>query len=64
MKSCALLGHGSQVTIVHQQLLPMIKEKQQWSMDTCINKVIPLKSQPIRAKGQEPGAIGIVLCIY
>ena len=60
-KTRALLDHGSQVTIVRQQLLPMIREKQQWSMDTCVNKVIPLKSQPIGATGQELGAIGIAV---
>ena len=55
------MNHGSQVTIVRQQLLPMIREKQQWSMDTCVNKVIPLKPQPIGATGQKLGAIGIAI---
>ena len=39
----------------------MIREKQQWSKDTCVNEVIPLKSQPIGATGQTLGAIGIAV---
>ena len=47
MKTHTLLDHTLPVTIACQQLLPMVREKQQWSMDTCVNKVIPLKFQPI-----------------
>ena len=61
IKTRALLDHGSQVTIVRQQLLPMVKEKQEWSMDTCQTKVVPLKSQPVGATGQELGAVGIAM---
>ena len=61
VKTRALLDHGSQVTIVRQQLLPMVKEKQQWSMDNCMEKTVPLESQPIGATGQELGAHGIAM---
>ena len=61
VKTRALLDHGSQVTIVRQQLLPMVKEQQQWSMDTCVSKVVPLKSQPVGASGQELGAHDIAV---
>ena len=43
VKTRALLDRGSQVTIVRQELLPMIRDKQGWSMDVCLNKLIPLK---------------------
>ena len=39
----------------------MVKEKQEWSMDTCKTKVVPLKSQPVGATGQELGAVGIAM---
>lgn len=55
VKTHAMLDHGSQV------LLPMIKEQQQWSMDTCMKKVVPLNSQLVGASGQELGAHGIVV---
>lgn len=61
VKTCALLDHGSQVTIVRQQLLPMVKEKQQWTMDNCVERTVPLKSQPVGATGQELGADGIAV---
>ena len=61
IKTRALLDHGSQVTIVRQQLLPMVREQQQWSMETCMNKVVPLKSQPVGASGQELGAHGMAV---
>ena len=61
VKTRALLDHGSKVTIVRQQLLPMVKEKQQWSMDNCMEKTVPLEFQPIGATGQELGAHGITM---
>ena len=61
VKTHALLDHGSQVTIVRQQLLPMVKEKQEWSLDMCRTKEVPLKSQPVGATGQGLGAIGIAV---
>ena len=49
MKTHALLDHTLPVTMAchDQQLMPMVREKQQWSLDTCVNRVIPLKFQPI-----------------
>ena len=35
VKSQALLDHGSQITIVQRQMLPLVKEKHGWSMETC-----------------------------
>ena len=60
VKTRALLDHGSQVTIVRRQLLPLIKEKREWSMDTCCSKLKPLKSLPTGASGQQLKAKGIV----
>ena len=61
VKTRALLDHGSQVSIVRREVLPMVKEKQGWSMDTCVSKLLPLKAQPIGATGKELGAAGIVV---
>ena len=60
VKTRALLDHGSQVTIVRRQLLPLIKEKREWSMETCCSKLKPLKSLPTGASGQQLKAKGIV----
>ena len=56
----AFLDHGSQVTIVRRQLLPMILEKNAWSTEKCKSKNIPLKAQPVGAMGKELGATGMV----
>ena len=56
----AFLDHGSQVTIVHRQLLPMILEKNSWSTEKCKSKNIPLKAQPVGGMGKELGTSGMV----
>ena len=56
----AFLDHGSQVTIVRRQLLPMIQEKNAWSAEKCKSKNIPLTAQPVGAMGKELGASGMV----
>ena len=48
----AFLDHGSQVTIVRRQLLPMILKKNAWSTEKCKSKNIPLKAQPVGAMGK------------
>ena len=56
----AFLDLGSQVTIVRRQLLPLIREKYEWSDEKCNSKNIPLKAQPVGAMGKELGASGMV----
>ena len=56
----AFLDRGSQVTIVHRQLLPMIQEKNAWSAEKCKSKNIPLTAQPVGAMGKELGASGMI----
>ena len=57
----AFLDHGSQVTIVRRQLLPLIQEKNEWSSEKCESKNIPLEAQPVGAMGKELGASGMVI---
>ena len=57
----AILDHGSQVTIVRRQLLPLIREKYEWSDEKCKTKNIPLEAQPVGAMGKELGASGMVV---
>ena len=48
------------MTIIHRQLLPLIREKYEWSDEKCNSKNIPLKAQPVGAMGKELGASGMV----
>jgi len=57
----AFLDHGSQVTIVRQQLLPLIRERNQWSDEKCKTKNAPLQAQPVGALGKELGAVGMTI---
>ena len=57
----AILDHGSQVTIVCRQLLPLIRDKYEWSDEKCKTKNIPLEAQPVGAMGKELGASGMVV---
>ena len=59
----AFLDHGSQVTIVRRQLLPLIREKQGWSDEQCLAKTSCKKmgAQPVGAMDKELGTCGIVV---
>ena len=53
----ALIDSGSQVCIVRQQLLPIIKEKCNWKLSDCLTRNLPLNTQPVGAEGSVLGAI-------
>ena len=59
----AFLDHGSQVTIVWRQILPVIREKQQWSNEQCVAKTTckDMGAQPVGAVGKELGTCSIVV---
>ena len=56
----ALIDSGSQVCIVRQQLLPIIKEKCNRKLSDCLTRNLPLNTQPVGAEGSVLGAIGLV----
>ena len=56
----ALIDSGSQVCIVRQQLLPIIKEKCNWKLSDCLTQNLPLNTQPVGAEGSVLGAIALV----
>ena len=54
----ALIDSGSQVCIVRQQLLSIIKEKCNWKLSDCLTRNLPLNTQPVGAKGSVLGTTG------
>jgi len=56
----AFIDSGSQVCIVRKQLLPYIKEKQNWSVSNCLAQHIVLDTQPIGAEGSPLGVKALV----
>ena len=60
IKTRALLDHGAQVTLVRKELLPLIKEKNQWSTSQCDTKNLKMGGQPIGAGGEALGAVATV----
>ena len=56
----ALIDSGSQVCIIRQQLLPIIKEKCNWSLSECVARNLPLNTQPVGAEGSVLGATALV----
>ena len=56
----ALIDSGSQVCIVRQQLLPIIKEKCNWKLSDCLTQNLPLNTQPVGAEGSVLGTIALV----
>ena len=56
----ALLDHGAQVSLLRLQMLPMIKDKKQWSLEQCHSKNRALDQQPVAAEGNALGAVAVV----
>ena len=56
----ALIDSGSQVCIIMQQLLPIIKEKCSWSLSDCVARNLPLNTQLVGAEGSVLGATALV----
>ena len=52
----AFIDSGSQVCIVRKQLLPYIKEKQNWSVSNCLARHLSLDTQPLEQRGSPLGA--------
>ena len=61
LKSRALLDNGSQISLVRTEMLPKLKEINNWSMEECKSKTSKMVSQPLGAGGNELEARKIVL---
>ena len=46
VKTRALLDPGAQVSLAHRQLLPAIKEKNNWTKEQCQSRSLELDGQP------------------
>ena len=55
-----MLDHGAQVSLLRSQLLPVVKEKQGWTLDQCHRRNLKLDQQPVGAEGRPLGATGVV----
>ena len=60
IKTRALLDHGAQVSLARKQLLPVIKERNNWSVEQCQARNLTLEGQPQGAGGHDLGAEGMV----
>ena len=60
VRTQALLDHGAQVSLARKQLLPVIKERNEWSVEQCQARNLTLAGQPQGAGGHDLGAEGIV----
>ena len=60
VKTRALLDHGAQVSLARKELLPLIKEKNKWSVDQCDTRNLKMSGQPIGAGGEALGAMAMV----
>ena len=56
----ALIDSGSQVCIIRQQMLPIIKEKCNWDLSDLVSRNLPLNAQPVGAEGSALGATALV----
>ena len=56
----ALIDSGSQVCIIRQQMLPIIKEKCNWDLSDLVSRNLPLNTQPVGAEGSALGATALV----
>ena len=60
VKVRALLDHGAQVSLVRKELLPVIRERNGWTLEECHDRNCKLEGQPTGAGGYELGAIAVV----
>ena len=60
VKTHALLDQGAQVSLARKELLPLIKEKNKWSVNQCDTRNLKMSGQPIGAGGEALGAMAMV----
>ena len=61
IRTKALLDHGAQVSLVRQELLPMIQQKHGWTMEQYQLRNLELDRQPVGASGEALGVMAAVV---
>ena len=61
IKTRALLDHGAQVSLARKQLLSVVKERNNWSVEQYQARTLTLEGQPQGAGGHDLGAEGIIV---
>ena len=57
----ALSYPGAQISLVYQELLPIIRTKQGWTVDQYQQRNLDLGRQPIEATGEALGVMAVVM---
>ena len=60
VKTRGFLDHGAQVSLIRKELLPVIKEKQNWTQTECHKRNLKIGQQPVGATGAPLGVISLV----
>ena len=60
VKTRGFLDHGAQISLIHKELLPAIKEKQNWTQTECHKRNLKMGQQPVGATGAPLGVISLV----
>lgn len=61
LKTRALIDNGSQVSLVHTEMLSKLRELNNWTIEECKQKTQKMTSEPMGAGGQTLGARKIVI---
>ena len=61
LKTRALVDNGSQVSLIRTEMLPKLKELNNWTMEECNTRTHKMVSEPVGAGGQVLGARKIVV---
>ena len=61
VKTRALIDHGAQISIVRQELLPIIREKHGWTVEQYEQRNLELDRQPVGASGEALGVTAVVV---
>ena len=61
IRTRGLFDYGAQVLLARKELLPLIKEKKDWSVEQCNAHNLPMEAQPVGASGKPIGATALVL---
>ena len=54
------MKYGAQVSIIHRELLPKVRETQGWTKEQYQTRNLELDRQPIGANGTELGVVALV----
>jgi len=61
VKTRGFMDHGAQVSLVRKELLPAIREANNWSLQESHKRNLEMGAQPVGAAGIALGTVGLVL---